>query len=100
MKGKDITRITGITRTHCAVGKEIIELDPEHDYATIRGTDEHPRVICEHHEKMILAGKYPRLSVKGREVVSDLEWVTGHHPFEGDVEPKRSPERLGIYMVK
>jgi len=101
MRGSDIIRKLGVNQAHCLLGKEMLEIDPERDYAILRGTDEHPRVLCEHHEKMVGAGKYPRVRIEGREVINDgAEWSTGHNAFEGLVEPRFSPERETIYMVQ
>ncbi len=100
MKGHDIIKKLGVEKTHCALEKEMIEIDPEFDYLVIHGTDEHPRIICEHHEEMMEAGKYTRLRVEGREVLNDIEWTTGHNAFENDVEPGFSPKRPKTFVIK
>ena len=100
MKGSEIIEKIGVNQVHCSVEKEMLEIDPEGDYAILKGTDDHPRVICEHHLKMIQAGKYPRLEADGLVVVNTDEWTTGHNAFEGDVEPKFSPERPNSYMTQ
>jgi hypothetical protein len=100
MKGSEIIKKLGVTQAHCHVEKEMIEIDPEIDYVIVRGTDMHPRIVCPHHEEMISAGKYIRLKLDGKEVLADVEWTTGHNTFEGDVEPKFSPERDKTYMIQ
>jgi hypothetical protein len=100
MLGSDIIKILGVNSAHCAVEKEMLEIDPEKDYAILKGTEAHPRIVCEHHEALIKAGKYLRLTIEGRDVINDVDWTTGHNAFEGDVEPKHSPERIKEYMVQ
>jgi len=100
MKGSEIIEKIGVSQIHCSVEKEMIELDPEHDYTIIRGTENSPRVVCDHHAEMIMKGKYPRLSIEDGQVVSDVEWTTGHNAFEGEVEPKRIPKRDKTYMIQ
>jgi len=100
MKGSEVIKIIGVEKIHCSVGKEMLDIDAEYDYAILKGTQEHPRVVCEHHEKMIEAGKYSRLRVEGRDVINDVEWTTGHNTFEGRVEPGFSPERPSSFVIK
>jgi len=100
MRGADIIRRIGVNQIHCSVGKEMITLDQEYDYAMVRGTGEHPRIVCEHHEKLIEAGKYPRLRLAGKEILSDVGWTTGHNAFENEVEPRFSPRRPKCYMTE
>lgn len=100
MKGSDIIGKIGVEQIHCSLSKIMITLDPEHDYTIIKGTENHPRVISDEQVALIEAGKYPRLELDGKEVVSDVKWLTGHHAFEGDVEPKLSPERDKLFFIK
>jgi hypothetical protein len=100
MKGSEIIKKIGVEQIHCSLGKNMITLDPEHDYVIIRGTENHPRIISDEQVAMIKAGKYPRLRLNGMEAIADVEWTTGHHPFEGDIEPKLSPERDKLFFIK
>ena len=100
MKGSEIIAKLGTDQVHDYIEREIIKVDPETDYLIVKGTEEHPRVISPEHEQAILAGRYPRLKIKDRSVVPDVEWTSGHHPFEGNVEPRFSPKRPKGYMVK
>jgi len=100
MKGSDIIKKIGVEQIHCSISKEMIEIDPEHDYHILKGTEDIPKVISEHSLEMIKAGKYPRLEIVGMEIVSDVEWTTGHHAFEGEVEPKFSPLRPKDYTTQ
>ncbi|MCX6647450.1 MAG: hypothetical protein NTY09_13985 [bacterium] len=100
MKGSDIIKIIGVDQIHCSVSKEMITLDPEHDYAIFKGTESHPKVVSDEHVALIEKGKYPRLHLEGKEVVFDVAWATGHNAFEGDVEPKLSPERDKLFFIQ
>lgn len=100
MKGQEIIDKLGVDQAHCVVEKEMIEIQPDYDYVILHRTADHPRLVCPHHEEMIKLGKYPRLRIEEGELHTDVDWTTGHHAFEGDVEPKRSPERPKIYMVE
>jgi len=100
MKGSDIIKKIGVEQVHCFIEKEIIKLDPEHDYVIVKGTDEIPKVICTDHEKAIVAGRYPRLKIDGRTAVSDPDWTTGHNAFENSVEPRFSPKRPKTYSIQ
>ena len=100
MKGNEIISKLGTDQVHDFVERDFIKIDPDYDYLVVKGTEDHPRVIGPEHEQAILAGRYPRLIVKDRLVVLDVEWLSGHHPFEGNVEPRFSPKRPKSYMVK
>jgi hypothetical protein len=100
MKGSIIIAKLGMDQTHCYVERDTFKIDPGYDYVIVRGTDENPKVVSPEREKAILAGRYPRLRIEGRELITDVEWTTGHHPFEADIEPRFSPERPKTYMVQ
>jgi hypothetical protein len=100
MKGSDIIQNLGVEQAHCVVGKEMVDIQPDYDYVILYRTADHPRLVCPHHEEMIKLGKYPRLKIEDRELHTDVDWTTGHNAFEGEVEPKHSPERPKIYMVE
>lgn len=87
-------------QTHCYVEHDIFTIDPEYDYVVVRGTESKPKVVSSEREKAIEIGRYPRLIIKARELVTDPEWSTGHHSFENDVEPRFSPERPKSYMIQ
>lgn len=100
MKGSDIINIIGVGQIHCSVSKEMVTLDPDHEYVILKGTEKHPRVISDEVVELIGKGKYARLHLEGNEVVFDIAWATGHNAFEGDVEPKLSPERDKLFFIK
>jgi len=100
MKGSDIISKIGVTQIHCSVSKDIFEINPEHDYHILKGTENNPKVVSEFSLEMIKAGKYPRLIIDGMEIVNDVEWTTGHNAFENDIEPRFSPIRPKSYMTE
>jgi hypothetical protein len=100
MRGSDIIRKLGTDEVHDFIEREIFKIDPEHDYLILKGTESHPRVASIEHEDAIAKGRYVRLHIEGREIVSDVEWTTGHNAFEGNVEPKFTPARPKNYTVK
>jgi hypothetical protein len=100
MRGSDIILKLGMNHTHDVVERRVFEIDPAYDYCIIRGTGDNPKVIDKSSEEAIIKGRYPRLKIEGREVVSDIAWTTGHHPFEGKVEPRFSVPRPKNYMIK
>jgi hypothetical protein len=100
MKGTEVIEKIGAEKTHCFLEREMIEIDPEHDYLIVRGTEDHPRICCPEHEERLRKGKYYRLEIIDGFVVADEEWTTGHHPFEGDVEPKFTPKRKKNFFIK
>lgn len=100
MLGSDIIKIIGVDQIHCSLSKIMITLEPDHDYTIIRGTENHPKVISDDQVRLIEAGVFKRLRLEGKVVISDIEWTTGHHPFEGDIEPKMSPKRDKLYFIR
>ncbi len=100
MLGSKIIEKIGVDQIHCSIEKEIFDIDPGQEYVIIKGTDESPRVVCKHHQKMIELGKYTRLRIENNEIINDVEWTTGHNTFEGDVEPKHSPKRPDFYTTQ
>ncbi|MFH1676104.1 MAG: hypothetical protein ABIC40_03680 [bacterium] len=100
MKGSEIIKKIGVEQVHCFIEKEMIKLDPEYDYVIVNGTDEIPKVVCPDHEKAIHAGRYPRLKIDGKTVISDPEWTTGHSAFENHVEPRFSQKREKTYTIQ
>jgi hypothetical protein len=100
MKGSDIISKIGVAQVHCSVSKEMITLDPEHDYAIFKGTENHPKVVSDEQVVLIEKGKYTRLHLEGKDVVFDIPWATGHNAFEGGVNPKLSPERDKLFFIQ
>jgi hypothetical protein len=100
MKGTDIIQKLGTDEVHDFIEHEMVKIDPDYDYVIVRGTSEHPRIVCKDHEAAIMKGRYLRLRIEGREIVTDEVWTTGHNAFEGNVEPRFSPERPKGYMIK
>ena len=96
MKGSDIIKIIGVPQIHCSLTKVIFEIDPEYDYLILKGTNENPKVFSTHAIELINAGKFPRLTIEENYILSDIEWTTGHHSFEGEVEPKFSPDWVAL----
>ncbi len=100
MKGSQIIEKLGVEDVHCYVSRDIFKIDPEYDYIVVRGTEENPKIVSPEQEKAIEMGRYPRLKLEGRELITDVEWTTGHHPFENDVEPRFSPKRPKTYTIQ
>lgn len=93
MKGFEIIQKLGMDQTHDFVGGEIFKIDPEYDYVIVKGTEDNPKVVCQEHEKAVLKGRYPRLKIEGKELLTDVSWIAGHHAFEGKVEPRFTAKR-------
>ena len=100
MKGSDIIQKLGTDQVHDFVEREIFTIEPDRDYCIVRGTEEHPRVASPESEAAIAMGRYTRLKIEGREIVADVVWTTGHHPFEGKVEPRFVKPRPKNYTIR
>jgi len=100
MKGSEIISKLGYDYTHDFVHRTVFQIDPDYDYVIVRGTEELPKVITPETEHAVNLGRYPRLKIEGRELIVDPPWVTGHHPFENKIEPRRAWKRPKTYMIQ
>jgi hypothetical protein len=100
MKGSEIIARLKTDEVHDFIEHDMIKIEPDYDYIIVKGTESHPRVIGKDHEQALKLGRYLRLKIVDREVVSDIPWTTAHNPFEGDVEPKFARPRPKKYMIK